>query len=235
MAARKVGVDRRSVYAVRERNAAFATSWDRALGWAREQLAAVGGGGASAGPSPEGEGRSAAYRRRGTLRLRDDEIVRASKRGHPCVIRAGEGRWSTGGERAFLETLVATANVTAAARAAGVSTVTAYNRRRQWPAFAAQWDAALAEGWQRLELMLVCAATATLDPDPAIVEGCEPPAMSVEQAMALWQAHRARVNGGKPQRYGWRRQEPDIETVRAEIRRKIDAIRAGRALPAPRD
>jgi len=132
-------------------------------------------------------------------------------------------------ERAFLEVLTATANVTAAARAAGVSKVAAYNRRKLWPAFAAAWDAAIAEGYVRLETLLIGAATATLEPAPAPA-ACEMPEMSVDQAMNLLRLHRASQRGGRGQRYGWRRELPDIEEVRAEIERRLAALRKARGL-----
>jgi hypothetical protein len=52
--------------------------------------------------------------------------------------------------------------------------------------------------------------------------------MTVDQAMNLFKLHRAGQQGGKPQRYGWRRQEPDIEYVRAEILRKVAAMERAR-------
>ena len=208
LAAAKVGIDRSSAYQARRRNPAFAASWERALVDARARLV-------------EGEPGEA-------VRLRDDECVRASKGGRPCVVRAGPGRWSVAGERAFLGELAMTANVKAAARAAGVSTVAVYNRRRKWPAFAAAWREAKAEGWERLEWLLIQAANATLDPEPeaAVAEG---PAMSVGEAMKLWFHHTGPASqGGRSPRHGWRRQEPDIEEVRAEILRKVAAIKAAR-------
>jgi transposase-like protein len=136
-------------------------------------------------------------------------------------------------EEKFLAALSGTANVRAAAREAGVSAVTAYNRRRQWPAFAAAWDAAKAEGYVRIEMLLIDAATNTLDPaaaaEAARAEGHAPPEMSVEQAMKLW-FHRAGQGGGKARRYGWRLQEPDIEEVRADLLRKVAAIAKAREL-----
>jgi hypothetical protein len=246
LAAEKAGIDRTSAYQVRRRNAAFAASWDRAVEHARAELAAVGlahprplpqAGGelsARAVPLPPAGGVRGG---RGTLRLRGDECVRASKVGKPCVVRAGPGRWSVAGERAFLAELAASANVRAAARAAGVSKQAAYARRRQWPAFAAAWDAARAEGWLRLEMLLIAAATATLEPEPVLRQAqderggeaseCEPPEMSVEQALQLWfhrPGARDGAGGGRGRGHAWRRQEPDIEEVRASILRKIEAI-----------
>lgn len=208
LAAEKVGIDRSSAYQTRRRNPAFAASWDRAVADARARLV-------EDGPSER-------------VRLRDDECVRASKDGKPCVVRAGPGRWSVAGERRFLGALAMTANVRAAAQAAGVSAVSAYNRRKQWPAFAAAWREAKAEGWERLELLLIHAATATLDPEPevAVAEG---PQMSVGEAMRLWFHHTGPASqGGRSPRYGWRRQEPDIEEVREEILRKVAAMERAR-------
>ena len=56
--------------------------------------------------------------------------------------------------------------------------------------------------------------------------------MTVEQAMNLFKLHRASQQGGKPQRYGWRQQVPDIEEVRASILRKIEVIERAEARQA---
>jgi hypothetical protein len=144
------------------------------------------------------------------------------------VVRAGPGRWSTRSERAFLAALTASANVEAAARAAGVSAVTAYNRRKQWPGFAAAWDEAKEEGYVQLEMRLIHAANTTLDPDPVAAVVGEAPAMTAAEAINLLRLHRASVRGGRPQRYGWRARLPDIEEVRAEILRKLAAIKRAR-------
>lgn len=221
LAAEKVGIDRSSAYQARRANAAFAVSWERALADARARLAAGGAEG-----------------------LRGDEVVRSSRAGRPCVLRAGPGRWCVRKEQVFLATLCGTANVAAAARAAGVSTAAVYNRRRLWPAFARAWDAAKDEGWVRIEMLLIEAATNTLDPAlrqaqderaDGDAEGYAAPEMSVEQVLKLW-FHRDGREGGRGGRgrgCGWRRQEPDIEAVRAAILRKIAAMeRARERVPA---
>ena len=263
LAAAEAGIDRSSAYQLRKRNAAFAASWERAVEGAREGLVgslahpqplpqaggeglarsttlaqsagAHAGGVSSAQPVPlplAGGVRGGPGSR--PLRLRPDECIRASKAGRACVVRAGPGRWSVAAERAFLAELTASANVRAAARAAGVSTVAAYNRRKLWPAFAEAWDAAIAEGYVRIETLLIGAATATLEPAPILRQAqdernsYEMPEMSVEQAMNLLRLHRASQRGGRGQRYGWRRQLPDIEEVRSEIERRLAALRKAR-------
>jgi hypothetical protein len=219
LAADKCGIDRTSPYQVRRKNPAFAASWERALETARESLAAAA---VPDAPIPLARGV------RGGPRLRGDEIVRSSKSGRPCIVRAGPGRWSAMTERLFLAELTATANVAAAARAAGVSARAVYNRKRLWPGFAEQWEAAKAEGYARIEMLLIHAATVTLDPDPAPEDVREAPPMTVEQAFNLHKLHRASQHGGKPQRYGWRQQLPDIEEVRSEILRKVAAMERAR-------
>jgi hypothetical protein len=160
--------------------------------------------------------------------LRPNEIVRSSKSGRPCIVRAGPGRWSAASERAFLAELNATANVSAAARAAGVSSTAVYNRRKVWSGFAEAWREAKAEGYERIEMLLIHTASVMLDPklaaEAARSGSYGAPLMTVEQAMNLLKLHRASQSGGKPQRYGWRQQEPDIEDVRAEILRKVAAL-----------
>ena len=239
LAAETCGIDRSSAYQLRGRNPAFAASWDRALEAARERLS-EGDQSPSRVRERPGEGESSPPdslprplpQAGGEMnaKLRDNQVIRSSKAGRPCIARVGPGRWSAESERAFLAELRASANVKAAARAAGVSAVAAYNRRRLWPAFAEAWCEALAEGYVRIETLLIHAATCTLDPEPEPDAAREAPLMSVEQAMNLYKLHRAGQQGGKPQRYAWRQQEPDIEAVRAEILRKVAAMEKARAL-----
>ena len=262
LAAEACGIDRSSAYQARKRNAAFAASWERALETARARLGAevagaagspsrlregsgVGAdgdeGGLRAHPQPLGlrpvsdSPQAGGEGKRARPILRANEVIRSSKKGRVCIARAGEGRWSAKSERLFLEELTASANVRAAAQAAGVSTVTVYNRRKLWPEFAAQWEEAKAQGYARLEMLLIQAATATLDPEPVLRQAEDErqdanamPEMSVEQALNLFRLHRASQQGGKPQRYGWRRREPDIEEVRAEILRRVAAMEKAR-------
>jgi hypothetical protein len=247
LAAEKVGIDRSSAYQARKANPAFAASWERALVGARERLSFETGSQPAASSPPQDErilrraqgSGLGAQDERGPLRLRGDEVVRASKAGKPCVLRAGEGRWCVDGEKVFLAELSASANVRAAARAAGISTVAVYNRRRQWPGFRAAWDEAKAEGYARLEMALLHAATATLDPESEVAEAAREdafagPEMSVDQAMKLL-FHRdgaQGARGGRGRGFGWRRKLPDIEEVRAELLRKVAAMERAKGLLA---
>jgi hypothetical protein len=64
-------------------------------------------------------------------------------------------RWSAKREATFLETLAQTANVAASARAAGLSDSSVYRHRQTSDAFRAKWAVALAEGFERLETMML--------------------------------------------------------------------------------
>lgn len=211
-AARAAGVDRTTAHGARARDARFAAAWDKAVAGARARL------GAGVGPP-----------------MARDEIVRRSRHGRPCVMRAGPGRWSAGKEALFLAVLEDTANVRAAADAVGMSTTAIYARRAAQPGFAEAWAKALATGYADVELLLIRNAKAVLDdaPRPRRREGEGrglKDDMTVADALNLLRLHRAGVKGGAPQRYGWRAREPDIEEVRAEVLRKVAAMeKAGRA------
>lgn len=91
---------------------------------------------------------------------------------------------ATAGWRArFLEALAETSNVTASAARAGIPARTVYKYRRQDPAFAARWRAALAEGYENLEMELLCYLR-----NPA-----ERPKMDVANAIRLMAMHRQEV------------------------------------------
>lgn len=218
-AAEACGFDRSYPYQARNRSAAFAASWDRALAAGQARLeagAAVPENPVSAEPRPT---------------LRADETIRNSRTGKTAIVRVGPNRWSSGKEAAFLAELTATANVKAAARAAGVTPSAVYLRRKHYPAFKAEWDAAVAEGFARIETLVVCAATTTLEPEPLPERAWEEPRMTMDQALKVWLTHRAGGPGARKQRLGGvARREPDIEEVRAEIMRKVAAIKRARGV-----
>jgi hypothetical protein len=159
--------------------------------------------------------------------------LRQDKNGKPQMIRA-TARWSQEAEAAFLGELAATANVRAAAAAAGFSTPAIYKRRAAWPAFKAAWDAALDQGYARIEALLIAGACEALSgaeavadaaPSPGGLGEARPPAaMSVDQAMNLLRLHRASARGGAPQRYDVNARPADMVAVRASILRKVAAI-----------
>ena len=71
---------------------------------------------------------------------------------------AGAARFDARARRAFLDHLAMTANVAASARAAGIAPHLAYATRRRNVEFASLWQAALTEGFARLEGALLAEA-----------------------------------------------------------------------------
>jgi hypothetical protein len=69
--------------------------------------------------------------------------------------RASRQSWTKAKTGMFLATLADTCNVVRAAKAAGVSTNYAYRRRKTDAGFRAGWGAAVAEGYAKLELVLL--------------------------------------------------------------------------------
>jgi hypothetical protein len=73
----------------------------------------------------------------------------------PKLRKPRRHEWTKGRERLFLATLAETCNVTLASEAAGLSTTSAYNRRKSNAAFRAGWAEAIAAAYQRLELVML--------------------------------------------------------------------------------
>ncbi|MCY7280166.1 MAG: hypothetical protein LH610_04590 [Sphingomonas bacterium] len=96
-------------------------------------------------------------------------IVRASGKDGPQRVASTGARWTDEAEALFLDHLAASCNVTASAASAGFSKEALYRRRRTDPDFADRWQAALEQGYVRLEMMLLHGATGRADPaaDPA--------------------------------------------------------------------
>ena len=67
--------------------------------------------------------------------------------------------WPIEGQQEFLAELAATCNVAASARAVGISEKTVYKKRALDPEFRAAWDAALDQGYARLEMTMLRRAT----------------------------------------------------------------------------
>jgi hypothetical protein len=112
----------------------------------------------------------------------------------------------------------------------GLTPASAYNHRRRWPAFAERWDAAVEEGYVRLETGLIHAAGNLFsdeEPPDALYEPGPVTAITADHAIHLLHMHKHQVHGiGK--RPGLRAREPDIEEVRAEILRKVAAMERAR-------
>lgn len=95
----------------------------------------------------------------------------------------------------FLDHLAMTSNVAASARAAGVAAQTAYRLRRRQPDFAALWQAALAEGFARLEGELLAEALTAVSGKVSDAT-LKSRAQKHRLGLALLSLHRASVRGG---------------------------------------
>lgn len=159
-------------------------------------------------------------------------VLRSGGKDGPQLIRSGGARWTDEAEARFLDCLAASANVTASAEAAGFSREAIYRRRRHDSAFAERWQAALEQGYARIEMLLVQRASDALegfapDPDTPI------PEMTVRDAVTIFQLHRASVKGdGRAP--GWRARPRSLDEMRASILAKLEAI-APRSSPSRSD
>jgi hypothetical protein len=141
----------------------------------------------------------------------------------PQVIRSTGKRWSEDAEATFLDHLAATCNVTASAEACGFSGAAIYYRRRNDPAFAERWQAALETGYARIEMLLVQRTIDALegfapDPDTPVLAP-----KTFNEARQILGHHRAAVEGGPRSRRQWARPR-SLDEMRDSILRKLEAI-----------
>lgn len=163
------------------------------------------------------------------------------------VKRVRSDGWTKTRRTAFLAELAQSCNIGRALAAAGMSGSTAYQLRRRDPEFAAQWQAALEIGYERLETALLRRA---LEAAGAIeIEDAAEPVekMTVEQAIGFLNKHRTSIQLGHAK--GRRPQAREIATqpeVDAILIRRIRMVKRQRrlltggargqaTLPPPRD
>lgn len=137
----------------------------------------------------------------------------------------GQNPWTDAIEEAFLDMLASTSNVRASCQAVGIGSDAVYRRRRNHPEFERKWDAALAQGYARLEMETVRAAAESIE-GVSFTERAVGP-VTADQAIKLIGLHRAAVKG-EGKRPGGRPQPPSIEQVLETVRRRAAAIRAAR-------
>ncbi|MFN4357921.1 hypothetical protein [Sphingopyxis alaskensis] len=121
------------------------------------------------------------------------------------IGRVGEGHGGNAGGRArpgraqmdiFLEALAESSNVAASARKAGIGADAMYRERRRNSGFAARWQAALCEGFARLEAELL--AEALIAPTGNVKDATlKSRAQKYRLGLSLLAAHRAAVRGAK--------------------------------------
>lgn len=159
---------------------------------------------------------------RGRAAAPKGRVVRDGKDG-PQLVEAGPHRMSEAELDRFLDHLAASCNATWSAKQVGFSREAIYKRRRNDPAFHTRWQAALAQGVARIDMLLVQRAEDFLagrapDPDSPI------PTMTVQDAIAILKLHRATVADGEGKRPGWRGRPRSLDEMRDSILRKLSAI-----------
>jgi hypothetical protein len=146
------------------------------------------------------------------------------------LVRPGRRRIGPEAEEVFLDRLAASCNVAHAAAAAGFSKEAFYARRRRDPGFAQRWDSALAQGYVRIEALLIEQAERALDgrppdPDSPIL------AMTARDAILLLRLHQSRVTGtGRSP--GWLPRPRALDELRGSILAKLAAFDRARARKA---
>lgn len=160
-------------------------------------------------------------------------VVRGAPGRRAQIRRARVDGWSPAVERRFLGVLAGTCNVLAACTEIRMTQASAYYHRRQWPAFAKLWDAAIDEGYARLELALLENGNnlfSQADLPPAL----DIPPMHASDAIHLLHMHRRAVLGigGQP---GAQRPAAATPDELADTLEKImDAMDRGKAVSAAR-
>ena len=141
-------------------------------------------------------------------------MTKASGRRAPAAARTNP-RW----RKTFLVALADTSNVAAAAREAGVTVSAVYRARRAEPDFAREWQAALAEGYDNLEMELL--SRLRMGETPDATDKRTPVKFDNAMAFRLLSAHRDAVG-----RQRALRDHEDEATTLASINAKLDMMRA---------
>jgi len=227
-AAEAAGVDHTTAYGLRKRDAGFAAKWEEARAKAQEappppcrrRLLRAGSGSRHAPGMPR--------RLHPPPRAGEELIARYSKRHGVQMVRVGPGRWSPKVEAVYLAHLRTTGCLRRAAAGVGFSTTAVDYRRKRYPAFAAQCDAALEESFVQLRSFVAAAGIASFDPFPEpLPEGVELPKVTVAEAISILRLKGASgAPGTGPTGRRHMPEEPSIEEVRQNILRKLDAIEA---------
>lgn len=159
--------------------------------------------------------------------IRPNESIRASGKDGPKVVETTGSRWNAEAEKLFLDHLASSCNITASAKKAGFTREAVYRRKRKDSAFAERWQAAIAQGYARIESLLIRRAEDSLsgvkiDPDSPI------PAMTVSEAMNLLKLHKPSIAGDGSNPYRWRLKPADPDAALADILDKVAAVRRAR-------
>lgn len=152
-----------------------------------------------------------------------DMTIAALNKKRPLQKRkVRRGGWTAKKKAAFLDHLAATCNVAASARKVRMGEGGVYALRRRCAEFRAGWALALAEGYARLELMLLERAMNGTVKTVTRANGAVETTHEYPNALALslLSRHRASVAEAEAEH-----DEEELEEVRRRILRKLEAVR----------
>jgi hypothetical protein len=173
----------------------------------------------------------------GLVQCGEGEAIWGQRIGRPRLVTITGHKWTPDAERAFIETLSATCNVTQAARAAGFSQNAAYDQRRASPRLRADWQAAIDEAVLRLNAKLIRQATNGVIRDEGddgtvrarIADDNEDGAIEDTQlAVNLLKEHAARRAGTRQSGASLGRGHVDIEAFRRRVMAQLAALKHAR-------
>lgn len=143
-----------------------------------------------------------------------DSECRRALEGHGYTRRTGPDDAPTTPDwcRPFLAALAETSNVAASAAAAGIAKHKAYRLRRERPEFAREWYAALAEGYDNLELETLQRLRFGVPADG--------PKFDMANALRLLAMHRETVSRERSRAGKW-----DEASVLASLNAKLESMR----------
>ncbi len=219
IAAERARVSRSWVYLRRTTDPAFAARVAAVLAGARERLRAARSTVPATGWRTYGH---------------EEMIVRGGNARWLQVRRARLDEWTPRIEARFLAALSACCSVVMACRTAGKSVSSAYTYYRRSADFAKRWDAALATGYDRLEMALLENAQRSLGVVADYPPDIPIQPMTFDDALRLLRLHTTRVRGGRPRRGADPRGPMSDAEVTAELLKRFAAKRRALAAAAER-
>lgn len=149
------------------------------------------------------------------------------------VRKVRKGGFTEAKRQIFFDHLAGCCNVTAAAKAAGISVNTINYHKRRDPVFLDQWAEAIGAGYDGLEAMMIARAAGggRYEPGDTVVPGAE--TVDPELALNLLKMRKA-LPGSRTGNGGQRPRRASAAELEAAITAKLDvlALRHGRAKSA---
>ncbi len=139
------------------------------------------------------------------------------------LARVKKGGWTKARRRAFLEALAQCCNIGMACDAVTVTSSVVYRLRARDEQFAAEWEAALRIGYERLEQALLRRALEVVDGFDVADGPAELPAMTIEQAMRFLERHGRSVREGRLSTRRSATRMPTVAETDALILKRLDA------------